>query len=378
MTKISKTEVSAELDKISNHFSTGVNIIRDNDQTLHFDELKGILEKCRINVTERIPEPETCLEIISKSSSTLIATLGNFSAIIGKAKSKKTFLISIAISSAIKNDTILDKFKCSLPERKQNILFFDTEQSEYHVQKVVMRICKLAEMSNPPNLHCFGLRSKDTQTRIKLIEYALETIEDVGLVVIDGIRDLVFDINNPEESTKIVTKLMQWTDNKGIHIMTALHQNKGDTNARGHLGTEIINKSETIISVTKDAKDPDISIVEAEYLREKEFAPFAFKIGLEGLPYVIHDWQPPKEGKKTLTPFDIPPESHHRILKEIFKRNKKLKYGEFWKEVKYFSQEYGMSFGDNKAKEFVTYYDNQGMVKRDGEDRNKFYILSIG
>ena len=44
---------------------------------------------------------------------------------------------------------------------------------------------------------------------------------------------MVYDINSPGESTRIISKLMQWTDDRQIHIHTILHQNKGDENARG-------------------------------------------------------------------------------------------------------------------------------------------------
>lgn len=44
---------------------------------------------------------------------------------------------------------------------------------------------------------------------------------------------VVYDINSPSEATCIISKLMQWTDERQIHIHTILHQNKADENARG-------------------------------------------------------------------------------------------------------------------------------------------------
>ena len=70
-------------------------------------------------------------------------------------------------------------------------------------------------------------------------------------MIIDGIRDFVYDINSPSESTKIITLLMQWTDERQIHIHAILHQNKGDENTRGHIGTELNNKAETVLLVEK-------------------------------------------------------------------------------------------------------------------------------
>jgi hypothetical protein len=357
MTKIQSEELESYMNALSES--------RHLDD--HKEEMDASLSSCRIDVSDTIPEPEVCLEIISKSESTNIATLGNFTAIIGKAKSKKTFLISMAIAAAVKGEPIMEKFKPLLPKGRGRVLFFDTEQSKYHVQKVIRRICRLSELNKPENLDCYGLRPMETEKRIELIEHALDTIPNIGLVVIDGIRDLVMDINDPKESTKIVNKLMQWTDTKGIHIMTVLHQNKGDNNARGHLGTEINNKAETIISVTKDTGDPDMSIVEAEYSRDKEFTPFAFRIGMDGLPSVIHDWIPPKDGKKGISHTNYSKEAHELRLKEVFKRTPSFKYSDLWRAIKIQFSSFGVNISDNKAKDFVTYYKGEGMVVQERE-----------
>ena len=36
----------------------------------------------------------------------------------------------------------------------------------------------------------------------------LENMPDVGLLIIDGIRDLMYDINSPSESTDLINLLM--------------------------------------------------------------------------------------------------------------------------------------------------------------------------
>lgn len=117
-------------------------------------------------------------------------------------------------------------------------------------------------------------------------------IDGLGLVVIDGIRDLAHDINSPGESTDLITKLMQWTDERKIHIHTVLHLNKGDDNTRGHLGTELNNKAETVLQITKDDFDRDISFVAAMHIRDLDFEPFAFRINDDALPELVENYQP--------------------------------------------------------------------------------------
>lgn len=203
---------------------------------------------------ERAPE-------ILKVHGSVIGTLGNFSASIGKAKSKKTFNVSAIVAAALKNGTVLS-YTAELPENRRKILYVDTEQSSYHCAKVAKRILRMAGLPtgrNHKDLEFLVLRKYTPEERIAIVREAIYRTENVGLVVIDGIRDMVYDINSPSESTKVISLLMTWTGERHIHIHTILHQNKGDENARGHIGTELSNKAETVLQVEKDEKDPDIS-----------------------------------------------------------------------------------------------------------------------
>ena len=69
-----------------------------------------------------------------------------------------------------------------------------------------------------------------------------------------------------------------------------LHLNKGDNNVRGHIGTEMSNKAETVLVITKSAENPVISEVHALHIREKEFKPFAFSVDDEGLPVMVDNY----------------------------------------------------------------------------------------
>lgn len=179
-------------------------------------------------IYEKAPE-------ILKVQGSVIGTLGNFSASIGKAKSKKTFNVSAIVAAALKNGTVL-RYVAELPEEKRKILYVDTEQSPYHCLKVMKRILRMAGLPDDrdnEHLEFLALRKYTPEQRIRIVEQAIYNTPDIGLVIIDGIRDMVYDINSPGESTRIISKLMQWTDDRQIHIHTILHQNKGDENARG-------------------------------------------------------------------------------------------------------------------------------------------------
>jgi len=115
-----------------------------------------------------------------------------------------------------------------------------------------------------------------------IIEYYLkEQNGKYSFVIIDGVVDMVYDFNSLPESRKISAKLLEWSAKYNCHITSVLHTNKDFGNARGHLGAELMNKSETVFRVTKD--DNNTSTVDCELSRNEGFNQFKFSIE-NGLP----------------------------------------------------------------------------------------------
>jgi hypothetical protein len=148
----------------------------------------------------------------------------------------------------------------------------------------ILKLAHLPEKENCDNLIFSGLRECSPSERLQIIEYALGEETGLGLVVIDGIRDLMIDINNPSESVNLINKLMQWSSKYSLHIHCVLHLNKGDDNVRGHIGTELSNKAETVLVLNKSHLDSAISEVRPLIIRDKEFKPFAFRINNYSTP----------------------------------------------------------------------------------------------
>ena len=249
---------------------------------LDINQLSEMLSACQIKVTDTYETPP---QIIWIDNST-IATLGNFSASTGKAKSKKTFNVSAIVAASLAGKQVLN-YRAHLPEGKRRILYVDTEQSRYHCHNVLERILKLADLpttTDNENLDFIGLREYSPSLRIQIIDYALQQKRGYGLVIIDGIRDLMLDINSTSESVEVINKMMEWSSKYDLHIHCVLHLNKGDNNVRGHIGTEMSNKAETVLVISKNNENPSVSEVHALHIREKEFQPFAFTIDDNGLP----------------------------------------------------------------------------------------------
>jgi hypothetical protein len=340
-------------------------------------ELENLRQAAKIDLSNPITEPPTAIEILCGQDYRRFASFGDFSVITGKAKSKKTFFVSMLVAACVKNEPINDKIIPRLSDTRKNIVVFDTEQSRYDVQTFNRRVLNIAGMQNCPFLDYYHLKRYDTEQRLKIIEHTLYNTPGLAVVVIDGIRDLIFDINSPEQATYIADKLMKWVDDLQIHIVCVLHQNKSDSNARGHVGTELINKAETVISIEKDKNDPLISIVRADQTRGREFKDFSFLINSLGLPEITDEIPQATETnsrneRKTILAHQIPDEKHLGIVIEIFKTNDAFRYGELVPPLKLAFQQYGCSIGDNKAKEMIAYYVHHKWIFK--EDRKPYPV----
>ena len=197
------------------------------------EELTICMEESAVSVTSAYEHSPVVLMVDDAT----IGTLGNFSASTGKAKAKKTFNVSALVAASLANGKVLN-YRASLPEGKRKILYVDTEQSRYHCHNVLERILKLAGLPTSidnENLDFICLREYTPSVRIEVIDYALAQDQSYGLVIIDGIRDLLLDINNAGESVEVINKMMEWSSKYDLHIHCVLHQNKGDNLSLIHI-----------------------------------------------------------------------------------------------------------------------------------------------
>jgi hypothetical protein len=255
-------------------------------------------------------------------------------------------------------------------------LYFDTEQSKYHVQIAVRRICRQLNVSVPHNLFTYHLRSLTPSQRLLLIEQEIYSNDKIGIVVVDGIKDLITSINDESEATMIASKLLKWTEERNIHIITVLHVNKSDNNARGHIGTELINKAETVLSITREESNPEISTMKAEFCRNREPEPFSFEIDPDGLPIEAVGFTPIDSRKeKGADIHKIENYKLYQLLTESFSKEAEINYSELVRKVKIaYSNQMSGSIGDNKAKDIISKCKDNNWLNQ-SEKKYKPYIL---
>ena len=239
------------------------------------DERK--LEQLRITRDKQLPEMEFLFRIFGKPC----FPRGELVAVTGKAKSGKTLFTSMLMACCVKDEVLqvqrpfidIDGTWESLPLR---CLWDDTEQSEQSTQDILKnRVFRMAEDAET-QFDVFNVRSLHYDERLRLFETAVRCYTP-DLVLLDGIRDLLADINDGVKAQEIIERLMKLAQATKCCIICVLHQNKGaeDRNLRGWIGTELMNKAFEVYSCEK-AKPENIFVVEQTHTRKYDLGELIF------------------------------------------------------------------------------------------------------
>ena len=250
----------------------------DEEET---NTLQERLKSLEVDSTKHIERPPVAIDIVTGVSTSIFGTLGNFSLVQGKAKSRKSFFVSTLASAALSEGMVSDALRGYLGDKV--VVYVDTEQGEWHAAINKRRILHNAGLDtdiNNPRLRYFQFRGLDRNSeRMTMVEYVLQTIDNIGLIILDGIVDLSSKgVNDEEEATEIASRLLKWTAERGCHAVCVLHENKNDSFAKGHLGAYLTQKSETVVSVKRHEDNKEMSVISAEYTRNMEFPTLQMEI----------------------------------------------------------------------------------------------------
>lgn len=216
-------------------------------------------------------------------------TFGNISMIKGEEKVRKSFLKSMLLACAIggnANNYAEDIKGHNLQDKW--IFDIDTEQDDYDVWLNASRVPKMIG-DVPKNYLSIKLRDRSKSEILGYLEWLFMDSpfrNKLGIVSIDGFVDCVKDFNSQVESDEFTRKLMKWSTLSKSHITGILHLNPNTEKARGHLGTILQQKCETVV-IIKD--HGDFSEVICQRGRGKRWDNFTMRINDDWLPYVSDD-----------------------------------------------------------------------------------------
>ena len=225
------------------------------------------LELRRITPDKELPPMEFLFRLFGKPC----FPRGELVGISGKPKSGKTFISSILMTLCFREEVLTMLRESPTPLR---VLWYDTEQSDESTQDILRhRILPMIGASPQPSperegveeksfplgedlgeaFNIFNVRQDAWRERLPLLETAIEHFTP-DLVILDGIRDLINDINDGVLAQDTVERLMHLASETHCCIACILHQNKSaeDKNLRGWIGTELTHKAFEVYECEKD------------------------------------------------------------------------------------------------------------------------------
>ena len=180
----------------------------------------------------------------------------------------------------------------------------------------------------------------------------------------------MYDINNAKESTDIMTMLMAWTSKYNLHIHCVLHLNKNDNNTRGHIGTELENKAETVLIISKNKQDAKVSEVRPMHMRDKEFSSWAFHIDDNSLPVLDKGFHVTVVKPKEKNLEELSEDIHKKVLQSLFEKSTPRTYEDMYKALVEAYTEEGYKRGVNANKRMLQLFMEKGLVTR---ERNAYH-----
>ncbi len=222
---------------------------------------------------------------------------GDIQGVKAKAKQGKTHVILCLMIALLKGEFLSIKSRVTNPK----ICYFATEEHLRSLHKLAKKVHKLCGWNLDNNNELFKVYTLRSQNPKERSEYIKECIweDDPDVVFIDGIRDLLYDFNNIQESNELITSLLKISEECDCAIVNVLHTNKGysDSNMRGHLGTELLNKCSDVFEVEK--KENMFCVKETD-CRNIPTGDWSFSLDEDGLPQraIIVTKKEKKENRK--------------------------------------------------------------------------------
>ncbi len=208
----------------------------------------------------------------------------------GKAGVHKSRLAETICASLLKKPDChkdLLGFKTNLLTRYA-ICYVDTErnlseQLPYSLQQIQLKAGY--EINEEPygfdyiSLLEFGREDRFDMLNIYL-EHARKKFPIHIFIILDVITDCIFNFNDTKDSMKLIDMMNQTINRHDVTFLCLIHENPGSADkARGHLGTEILNKASTVIQIgfEKDAQNHNTDLLKVAYLKcrsSKKHEPF--------------------------------------------------------------------------------------------------------
>lgn len=210
-----------------------------------------LLKESRITMKTEVP-PVVPSVIIDE---TVVCTEGGLLVVSGQKKAGKSNAIVYILATALMEEVDTDKtLRIRTVKQKKDIVYIDTEQSPAKTKEFLNRVYRIAGISEERDAIRFhNIRKYELDDRFEILKAVLEEAENIGLLVIDGIADIVGDINDLNKATALGDMIFKYLRDD-MTLVTAIHEGKDGQGAMGHIGQYLEKKCSGTIAMFKDRR----------------------------------------------------------------------------------------------------------------------------
>lgn len=269
------------------------------------------------NINDFIFNPNSDIsteEIILSVQGKNIGSSGNVVIITGKPKSRKSVVAHAIIGAGLSHKSVLG-IECNLPNKLDQIILVDTEQSKHDLKRSLHRMQKMIGLEDlPENFTCYTTRQLDPDKIKKLL---LEVVKNknVKLIIIDGGLDLINNMNDVIETKQTIDFIKNFLDLNNICMVLIVHQSKTTNFTIGHFGSFLDRFAQSNIEVKK--LDNGNSEISAQLMRSDEnFKPYEFYFNYNDDNYSINWTENLEVTAKNV--FDWTEDEHKNKIEKLF------------------------------------------------------------
>lgn len=242
-------------------------------------ELKNILDLEKVIIENASKDIVVAPPLLSIDDIPIIRR-NTINIIQGKAGSHKSRLMETTASALIARNTddssrFIGFHKSA--NYKYNIAYIDTERNKSEECPLALqRIRKLAGYNKTNNLDAFRFISLKMEERtarkdkIKLLLPLFIKEDRCNIIFIDVVTDCVGSFNDERESLELLDFFGQLAEENNCTFILAIHENPGTEKARGHVGTEVLNKASAVLQIGFEGpKPPQNEFLKLNFLKTR-------------------------------------------------------------------------------------------------------------
>jgi hypothetical protein len=182
------------------------------------------------------------------------------------------------------------------------IVYVDTERNQseqfpYALQCIQMK-AGYEKHEHPHNFKYISLLEIPRKERFSVLDEFLKLLKretkNPLFITLDVSTDCIEDFNKTDKSMELIDLMNVAINEHDVVFLCLIHENPKSEKARGHFGTELMNKASTVMQVSyeKDSNNNDTDLIKIRYLKCRSTArhiPFYAKYSEEQKGLILAD-----------------------------------------------------------------------------------------